>query len=337
VDETDQSQHEGNQATQDRRTEEMTETRTPDDAGSPAAVKERAEMGKDILGSRVAQGEPGEKQPAHDDPRLSASKTVEKLDEIVKQFEGEVYGSSLERAGQGGNIHPVAPEDRRVQRGPQVLAAAATAAGAIGAARDALVTQLESDARLISDPRYERDQKVYELGQQGKLGNVPLSEAEQIALVARTGNPPEVAEAMPKNVHEQIADDMSRLGVAERTPATVSATAIEAGKQDMADKNNGRTAQQEGRTGAEAVQRAKSAEQASSTPPRPITPTPGSIPPGTPIRSESDIGNTAGPVSTYKAGESPADKANAADAQRIGGVTTPPPPASNDPNDKIIK
>lgn len=312
----------------------MTETRTPDDAGSPAAVKERAEMGKEILGSRVAQGDPGTKQPAHDDPRLSASQTVEKLGQIVKQFEGEVYGSSLERAGKGGNLHPVAPEDRKIQRGPQVLAGAATAAGAIGAARDALTSQLEADARLISDPRYERDQKVYELGQAGKLQNVPPSEAERIAQVAHAGNPPEVAEAMPKDVHEQIRDDMARLGVAESTPASVSATAIEAGKQDMADKNNGGKAQSEGRTGSEAVARAKSAETAASTPPRPTTTTPGSIQPGTPIKS--DIGNTAGPVTGYKEGQSPADAANAADAARIGGVTTPTPP-SNDPNDKVIK
>ena len=232
------------------------------DPGSPAATIERAEMGKEILGSRVAQGEPGTKQPAHDDPRLSASKTVEKLDEVVKQFEGETYGPSDKRAQESGNPHPVAPEDRTIARGPQVLAGAALAAGSIGAARDQLATQLEADARLASDPRYERDQKVFELGQQGKLAGIAPSPAEAAAQVVRAGLPAEVAEKVPKTPEEQVAQDMPRLEEAEERPnANVAATLVEPGQQDLADKNNGRTAQEEGRTGPEAVARAKNGDQ----------------------------------------------------------------------------
>lgn len=243
------------------------------DPGSPQAVIDRAKEGREILGSRVAQGEPGEKQPAHDDPRLSASKTVEKLNEIVKEFEGEVYESSFARSQKSGNLNPVAPEDRTISRGPAVLAAAATAAGAIGAARDALVTQLESDARLVSDPRYERDQKVYELGQAGKLAGIAPAPAEAAAQMARAGLPPEVAELTPKTAEEQVAQDMPRLKEAEKRPAGVASTVITAGEQDSSRKNNGLEAEAEGKTGEAAVQRAKAAEASASlqanTPGRP--------------------------------------------------------------------
>lgn len=290
------------------------QSRTPDDAGSPAAVMERAKMGEEILGARVARGEPGEKQPAHDDPRLSASKTVEKLDEIVKQFEAEVHGPSMERAKEGGNLHPIPPEDRKIQRGPMVLQAAATAAGAIGAARDALATQLEADARLVSDPRYERDQKVYELGQMGKLQFVPPTEAEVITAASRSGTPEEALDRIPKTPQEQVAQDMPRLEAAEkRSVAAINPTVdqaqenkapVSAGEQELAEKNNGGKAQAEGRTGKEAEARAKAqdAAAASSSAPRPVsgtrtnepqgTPIPVRAvpdkPQGTPIRSESD-------------------------------------------------
>lgn len=223
-------------------------------------TKKRAEEGKEILGTQSAQGEPGQKQPAHDDPRLSASKTVEKLNEITKDFEADTYESSLNRAQKSGNLNKVAPEDRTIPRGPQVLAAAATAAGALGAARDAITTQLTSDARLTSDPRYERDQKVYELGQQGKLGLVPPTEAEVATSIARAGGDPEIAKLIPKTPEEQVAQDMPRLEQAASTPASVSSTLVQAGDQDLAEKNNGKTAQDEGRTGDAAVARAKASE-----------------------------------------------------------------------------
>jgi hypothetical protein len=229
------------------------------------ATIERAEEGKEILGSRVAQGEPGEKQPPHDDPRLSASKTVKKLDEIVKQFEAPTYGGSMERHKQPGNLNPVPPEERTIQRGPLVLQAAATAAGAIGAARDALSTQLEADARLTSDPRYERDQMVYELGQAGKLAGIRPTDAEVEAQVARSGLPPEVADKLPKDAKEQIEQDMPRLEEAQRRPAAVSSTLVQAGQQDSSERNNGLTAEQEGRTGGAAVQRAKASESAQAS------------------------------------------------------------------------
>jgi hypothetical protein len=260
----------------------MEQTRTPDDAGSPAAVRERAEMGREILGSRVAQGEPGQKQPAHDDPRLSASKTVEKLNEMAQQFESPTYKSSFARSQEEGNLHPVPPEERTRSRGPQVLAAAATAAGAIGAARDALALQLESDARLASDPRYERDQKVYDLGQAGKLPAITPTDAELAARVERAGMNPEIADKLPKTPEQQIAQDMPRLEELERRPAGVGSTLIEAGQQDFADKNNGKTAQEEGRTGDDAVARAKANDlSAASTPTipanRPTTNTPSDV------------------------------------------------------------
>lgn len=273
------------------------ENRDPGEAGSAAAVKERAELGKEILGSRVAQGEPGTKQPPHDDPRLSAAKTVEKLDEVVKQFESPVYESSLVRSQREGNLNSTPPHERSIQRGPQVLAAAATAAGAIGAARDALTSQLEADARLVSDPRYERDQKVYELGQQGKLAFVPPTQAEQAVAAARAGAPPEVVDMLPTTPEEQVAQDMPRLQAAEKRAASVSAGVVPPGQQDMADKNNGKTAQEEGRTGEAAVARAKASETsqavADSSPGRPTN-----VATGTSPIDQGNKGPTAQPQNT---------------------------------------
>jgi hypothetical protein len=236
-------------------------TDTKNDPGSPEATRQRAEEGKEILGSRVAQGEPGQKQPAHDDPRLSASKTVEKLNEMSKEFEAETYGPSDERSKQGGNLNKIPPHERHASRGPQVLAAAATASGALGAARDAITQQLESDARLVSDPRYERDQKVYELGAAGKLAGIAPAPAEAAAQAARAGLPPEVAKLTPKTPEEQIEQDMPRLKeVEERPQPNVAATLVEPGEQDITKKNNGLTAEAEGKTGQAAVDKAKASD-----------------------------------------------------------------------------
>jgi hypothetical protein len=259
----------------------MEQSRTSDDAGSPQAVRERAEIGQDILGATVARGEPGEKQPAHDDPRLSASETVDKLGEIVKIFEAEPYESSFARSQKPGNLNPVAPEDRTIARGPQILAAANVAAGAIGAARTALTTQLEADARLVSDPRYERDQKVFELGQTGKLAGIAPTDAEVAARLSAAGQDPDIADKLPKTGEEQVAQDMPRLAEAERRPAGVAATLVTAGEQDLSEKNNGKTAQEQGRTGDEAVARAKANDLSqAAAPTRPATATGSAIPTG---------------------------------------------------------
>jgi hypothetical protein len=258
MDETDQQASEDATSTQNRRKEEMS---TPDNAASAQSVIERAEEGKEILGARVASGEPGQKQPAHDDPTLSASKTVEKLGDIIKQFESLTTDSSDARAQRPGNTHPIAPEDRSIQGGDQVLQAAGTAAAAIGSARDHLTRQLEADARLVSDPRYERDQLVYQLGVQGKLGGIAPAPVEAAAEATRAGLPPEVAELTPKTPEEQVAQDLPRLKeVADRPNANVAATQIEPGKQELSEKNNGLTAEAEGKTGAAAVARAQASE-----------------------------------------------------------------------------
>jgi hypothetical protein len=242
-------------------------TDTKNDPGSPEATRQRAKEGQEMLGSRVAQGEPGQKQPAHDDPRLSASKTVEKLNEIVKDFEAETYEASDKRSQSGGNLNPIPPHERSISRGPQVLAAAATAAGAIGAARDSLTQQLEADARLVSDPRYERDQKVYELGVQGKLAGIAPAPAEAAAQVARTGLPPEIAKLVPKTPEEEVEQDMPRLEeVEERPQAGVAATLIEPGQQEITEKNNIIEAEEQGKTRQEAVDRAKAADSAPTPP-----------------------------------------------------------------------
>jgi len=228
-----------------------------EDAASPAAVRSRGELGREILGSTFAQGEPGQKQPEHADPRRSAEETVKQIEEIQGQFAGESYKSSAERSKAGGNINPIPPHERELPRGPAILAAADSAAGALGAARDHIVNQLTADARISADPRYERDQLVYKLGQEGKLAGIEPAPAEAAAAALKSGTPPEVLELVPKTAEEQVAQDMPRLEAQDKKPTSLASTVIPAGEQDSADKNNGKDAQDSGKTGESAVSHAK--------------------------------------------------------------------------------
>ena len=238
-----------------------------EDATSPAAVRARAEEGNKILGSTYAKGEPGEKQPAHNTAVQSAKETVEQIEKIQEQFSGETYKSSAERSKQSGNLNEVPPHERTMSRGPQILAAADQAAGALGAARDAITNQLVADARIASDPRYERDQLVYELGATGKLAGIKPAPAEAAMASIKAGVPPEVQELVPKTAEEQVAQDMPRLEEQKEKPTGVAATVVPSGEQDSADKNNGKTAQDEGKTGDEAVARTKQRDGVSDSGP----------------------------------------------------------------------
>lgn len=212
-----------------------------------------------------AVGEPGTKQPAPKDNLVSAKETLARLDEVGKQFEGETYDSSLNRAQKPGNVNKTPPHERTPSRGPALNAPLATAAGAIGAARAAITAEMDAQARIESDPRHERDQRVYEMGQRGVLPLVPPSEAEQAALAARSGMPAEVIDKMPKTPEEQVAEDTARLDQAEDRSAQLHSSTVPPGQQEMADQNNGKTAQDEGKTGEQAVARAKASESTQPT------------------------------------------------------------------------
>jgi hypothetical protein len=171
------------------------------------------------------------KQPAHEDAQEAAKRTVEKLNQITNDLNpGEARGPAGKREN-----NPTPPEDRVAGPGPASTAALDAAAGAVAAAGANLQAQATADARLKSDPRYERDQKVYELGQAGKLGYVPPSPAA----VAASGVKPEVLEELPKTPEEQVAQDMPRLEQAERKAAETSgASTVQPGEQDGAPQNN---------------------------------------------------------------------------------------------------
>jgi hypothetical protein len=203
-----------------------TETKeTPTESkGLAAEAKERAEKGKEILKSQKAQGEPGTKQPAAKDNRAEVDDTLKKLSEMAPATKGK-ESSAKRAASPGKGNNPVPPEERTFSgpaNAPAATAALATAASAISTARDQIASQLVADAKLTSDPRYERDQELYALQQQGKAGLIPPSEAEQAAAAARAGLTPEVAEKIPSDVDAQVADDMKRINEAkERAAAAV--------------------------------------------------------------------------------------------------------------------
>lgn len=171
--------------------------------------------------------QPGEKQPAHSSPQEVAQGTVDALNQMREDLNVETYGPSSERAKQPGNLNPIPPHERSAsQTGSATTTPAQIAAGHLAAATTAIETHQRTEQLLNSDPRRERDQKVYELGQTGKLGLVPPSEAEVKAMAERSGLSEEVADALPGSVEEQVADDMNRLHQAEeRAQEGVTGTA----------------------------------------------------------------------------------------------------------------
>lgn len=206
-------------------------------------IQDRAEAGKELLKASVATGEPGTPQPKQNtDVRASAEETLKHAQKLIETGVAKTRGP----AATASDYHPIPAAERT---GPATAPAATAqldqALGAIGAARTAMTAQLTSDARIASDPRYERDQKVFALGQQGKLGAVPPSEAEKVAMAARTGIDPEAAKLAPSTSAEQVAQDMPRLAAAEKTGPLDAV--IKAGEQEGEPKNNFTAAKEAGK------------------------------------------------------------------------------------------
>jgi hypothetical protein len=170
--------------------------------------------------------QPGEKQPAHNEPQQVREQTLDALRDMQDNMQVETYGPSGDRAKQPGNLNETPPHERLPASGPAITSAAQIAAGHIAAATTAIELQETSDRLLKSDPRYERDQKVFEMGQRGKLGLVPPSEAEQAVMAQRAGISADAADKIPTNAEEQVEEDMQRLNVAEeREQSGVTGTA----------------------------------------------------------------------------------------------------------------
>lgn len=94
-----------------------------------------------------------------------------KKDEETKK--AEPVKSSWQRAAEEGNPHPVAPEDRKGPLGPMVsqVKDRADQLKAILVANERL--HEESEERIKSDPRYERDQELFVAAKTGQLGVAP--------------------------------------------------------------------------------------------------------------------------------------------------------------------
>lgn len=190
-----------------------------------------------------ARGKPGEKQPAHEPSTLQIDpKMNEQLKKIEADLNVPTKESSAARSQKDGNDNETPPHERSIanQLGTAADSLAVTAAGGIAAARANLEASATSEARLKSDPRYERDLKVLELAKQGKLGLVPPSESE---LLARSGDNVAAVEAIPHTPQEQVADDMRRLEAAE----TATTGAVPSQTQDntaKTDASNTRDAKQ---------------------------------------------------------------------------------------------
>ena len=178
------------------------------------SIQKRAELGKGILEKNRAQGKPGTKQPVREDNPNENEETVSAINELLEGIAVPTKKSSAEKSKESGNLNETPPEERTLsQENIAKTQHLSAAAGHLAAAKVALETQAVSDARLLSDPRYERDQKILELAQTGKLGFVPPAPEEIAAQNATL--PPAVLREMPKTVEEQVERDMERLNIAE--------------------------------------------------------------------------------------------------------------------------
>lgn len=163
-----------------------------------AETNERAAKGREILKSRAAQGEPGTKQPHAKDEAVKAQEVVDDLKTLREKHAAEVRGPS---AGDTQN-HPVPPAERTMS--PITGGGIQEAAGAVAAAQAHIENDLIAEARRTSDPRYEQDQKKFEMGQRGELAFLPPPTREE------TENPPQTPA-------EQVARDEGKLQAAEAT------------------------------------------------------------------------------------------------------------------------
>lgn len=175
--------------------------------------------------------QPGQKQPAHRSGSDLLEEGVSRITEVTKTFESEAKKPHSERTGADNN--PTPPHERNMANaGPAATAALDSVAQSTRNAIESLRNHEESEARIKSDPRWERDQKVFEMGRAGKLGAVPPAEEEIAAMASRAGVPEEVIEAMPKTPEEQAARDMERLRAAEEKTATGTTAAPSTGKTE---------------------------------------------------------------------------------------------------------
>lgn len=228
--------------------EVMTEREQERERQADIAVQRSREQQEAQDRQREKLGEKGGQQSDTGEKRKEQAKkqeeqareTLDKLEDAAQSSATPTYKPSAERSKESGNPHPIKPEDRVPTIGLAYTASADSAAGAIGAARAQLEGQLEADKRIQSDPRWERDQKVFEMGQKGQLGLVPPSEAEVAAQAVRGGMPSAVAEKLPTTPEEQAADDMERLEKGEKRAEVISPAANSGDKEvrEKADKQN---------------------------------------------------------------------------------------------------
>ena len=161
---------------------------------------------------------------------------IKKLDELQTTHSEEPRASAAARFESKSGNNPTPPEER-TQAESFATTASSSVGGAIAGAKAILEREIETQKRIESDPRYERDQKIFELAQTGKLSLVAPSEAEKAATLARSGLSEEAQEKIPKTAEEQVAEDMERLNAAEKKAADMT-SARTAGEQEGGEPKN---------------------------------------------------------------------------------------------------
>ena len=240
-------------------------------------TKERAEKGREILKSRAAQGEPGTKQPAHKEAADRAQSVVDDLKKVAEKNNVETRGPS---AG-GVQNHPVPPHERTTS--PITGGGLQAAAGAVAAAQAHIESELIAEARRTSDPRWELDQKKFEMGQRRELALVPPAPEE----LAAQGVNPEVVDELPKSPQEQVDRDMPRLKQAEETAKQVKGAqsinpTVENATRDAETRTGTGRPGTSGGVNAQRVDRTSEPDRASS--PTPATPPKSEPPKSEPIK-----------------------------------------------------
>lgn len=121
----------------------------------------------------------------------------------------EVYESSAERATQSGNPNGDAADRENEVDMPALKAQHMEAALSAKNAEDTKTSAETALERQRSDPRFDNDQKILKMAQEGKLQAAQSSDPS--GLVASGMVSPEVAETLPKTTEEQVEKDAEKL------------------------------------------------------------------------------------------------------------------------------
>jgi len=160
------------------------------------------------------------------------TEAVKQIQKLTTELAGDTAPKLPTSQRYDKNPNSTPPGERSLADTPTSAATSqlTSAALALNAASDAYTLQADSDKRLKSDPRYERDQKIFELGQTGiPIPSTPSTGIEPLKVVVIQQPPASAATFDTTDVNAQVKHDMEVLNKAQQD------SRIPPGEQDGPD------------------------------------------------------------------------------------------------------